>query len=195
MWGTIIGLAGTAVSGLLSALNNRKIAREQDNETKRQQAEYTRRMNENPLERSENAHLLGALDRKSKEQMQTNAAKNKIVGGTPEMEVAQQKAQADAYANAVGQIASGESTRRDDLADKLETSRQKASENRVAQMQKRGETYANLAANAANAAKGFLGGGDKYVRNPDGRLLPRIVKENGNIHEAILGTDGYGYTV
>ena len=160
-WATLIGVAGTAASGLLSMINNKNMEAKEEAEAARKQAYYARRANEDAMTRSENANIIGTLDRKAKERADQSAAKNKIVGGTPEMEVADKKTTSKLYADAIGGIASAESARRDKMLDSLETSRDKAFENEMKRMERRNDTYAALAANAANAAKGMMGGNTK----------------------------------
>lgn len=179
MWGTIIGLAGTAASGIMSAINNKRIADAEERESARKKNFYLAQANENPLERSENAALLGQLDRRLNEQNETAAAKSKIIGGTPEANVATQKATATAYADAVSDIAAGESARRDNAMENYNKAEGEAAEKRIERMAKRGETYANLAANAANAAKGLSGWKSRQQKN-----FEALVNEFGGDEQA-----------
>ena len=50
--GAIVGLAGQAVSGALSTINNRKMQQSADAEAARQKAYYDAKANENPLKRT-----------------------------------------------------------------------------------------------------------------------------------------------
>lgn len=165
MWTMLLSLAGQAASGIMSAINNRRTESAEQAEAARQRAYYESRANENPMERSENAAALGTLDRKLKSMNETSAAKQKIVGGTPEMAVAQQKANANAYADAVSGIAAKASAQRDTALNGLEASRQTDAANRIKRMDARNQTYANLAANAANAFAnlGGLGNGSGFA--------------------------------
>ena len=183
-WANLIGTAGTVVSGLLSMINNKNMEYENEKESARKQSLYGTRANEDAMTRSENARIIGTLDRKAKERADVSAAKNKIVGGTPESEVADKKIVSKSYADALGGIAANESTRRDKMLDNLETAREKDFTNKMERMQKRNETYAALAANAANAAKGFMGGGTNADTSD---AAGRLVFGSGN---RLMGKDG-----
>lgn len=175
IWTTLLSLAGQAASGIMSAINNRRTEAAEKAESARQRAYFEGRANENPMERSENAAILGTLDRRLHSQNETAAAKQKVLGGTPEMAVATQKANANAYADAVSNIAANASKNRDTALDNLEKSRENDAANRIARMDARNQTYANLAANAANAFSGLgngsgnaeTGAADTYTPNEE----------------------------
>ena len=183
MWTMLLSLAGQAASGIMSALNNRRTEQAEESESARQRAYFEGRANENPMERSDNAAILGTLDRKLRSQNETAAAKNKVLGGTPEMDVATKKATANAYADAVSSIAANASKNRDTAMDNLEKSRETDAENRIKRMDARNQTYANLAANAANA---FVGLGGNSSANAEGTVVPE------DTHVSQLGVNTLG---
>lgn len=149
--GSIISLAGQAASGIASAINNRRMQRERDAEYARQQAEAEGRAAENPLTRTENQYLLNQYDRDAKRQVDNARNVAKITGATPEYSVAIQNGVAEGKANLMGQMSADASKRADHYKDIAEQSRRKQYAEQLDARQKRNETYANLASNAATA--------------------------------------------
>ena len=156
--GTIVSLAGQAASGIMSVVNNKRVARKEDAEYARQQAEYAARENENPLSRSESRAALNAYDKSAEQQVETARNVSKITGATPEYSLGVQKAAQEGRGNVVSGIAAGASERADKARNLVEGSRQEQAKAEIARMQARNETYANLAGNAANAFGGILDG-------------------------------------
>ena len=156
--GTIVSLAGQAASGIMSVVNNKRVARKEDAEYARQQAEYAARENENPLSRSESRAALNAYDKSAEQQVETARNVSKITGATPEYSLGVQKAAQEGRGNVVSGIAAGASARADAARDAGERSRQAQADAEIARMQARNETYANLAGNAANAFGGIIDG-------------------------------------
>lgn len=159
-WGAIVGLAGQAVSGIASAMNNRKMQQAADAETARQVASNEAKAYENPLSRSENQQAMAQYDRTSKQQLENARGVATITGATPEYALGVQKGIADGRAELMGGIAEGASAQKDKYLDKAE----KAKEQKFADDQERrlarDTTYANLAANAASAAGSII---DSYA--------------------------------
>lgn len=162
-WGAIVGLAGQAVSGIASAMNNRKMQQAADAETARQVASNEAKAYENPLSRSENQQAMAQYDRTSKQQLENARGVATITGATPEYALGVQKGIADGRAELMGGIAAGASAQKDKYLDKAE----KAKEQKFADDQERrlarNTTYANLAANAASAAGSII---DSYATKP-----------------------------
>lgn len=156
--GTIVSLAGQAASGIMSVVNNKRVARKEDAEYARQQAEYAARENENPLSRSESRSALNAYDKSAEQQVETARNVSKITGATPEYSLGVQKAVQEGRGNVVSGIAEGASARADKARNLVEGSRQEQAKAELARMQARNETHANLAGNAANAFGGILDG-------------------------------------
>ena len=156
--GAIVGLAGQAVSGALSTINNRKMQQSADAEAARQKAYYDAKANENPLSRSEVQHILGQYDRASQQQIENARNVAAITGATPEFTTAVQKGVAEGRANLMGNVAAGAS-RRADYYNMLgeQAKHQKALEDQQRRYE-RNQTYANLAANAASAVGSIMDG-------------------------------------
>ena len=163
--GTIVSLAGQAASGIMSVVNNKRVARKEDAEYARQQAEYAAKENENPMSRSESRAALNAYDKSAEQQVETARNVSKITGATPEYSLGVQKAAQDGRGNLVSGIAAGASERADKARSAVEGSRQEQAKSEIARMQARNETYANLAGNAANAFGGILDGYQIQERN------------------------------
>lgn len=170
-WGAIISLAGTAASGIMSKINNDKMENDQEAEYARQQAYYAAKAAENPLSRSENQRVLRQYDRDAQRQIENARNVAAITGATPEYGLAVQKNVAQGRADLMGNISAGASERADKYNENLETARQQQSAARLARMQQRNETFANLAANAANSfgsivdSYGGMGGFDEDMYN------------------------------
>ena len=156
--GTIVSLAGQAASGIMSVVNNKRVARKEDAEYARQQAEYAARENENPMSRSESRAALNAYDKSAEQQVETARNVSKITGATPEYSLGVQKAAQEGRGNVVSGIAADASARADAARDAGERSRQAQAAAELARMRERNETYANLASNAANAFGGIIDG-------------------------------------
>ena len=156
--GTIVSLAGQAASGIMSVVNNKRVARKEDAEYARQQAEYAARENENPLSRSESRAALNAYDKSAEQQVETARNVSKITGATPEYSLGVQKAAQEGRGNVVSGIAADASMREDKARNLVEGSRQEQAKAELARMRDRNETYANLAGNAANAFGSILDG-------------------------------------
>lgn len=159
-WGAIVGLAGQAVSGIASAINNRKMQQSADAEAERQKAYYEAKANENPLSRSENARVLGQYDRKAQQQIDTARGVAAITGATPEYTLAVQKAVAEGRADLMGNITAEASERKDKYDDLVETAKHQKVLDDQERRAARNQTYANLAANAASAAGSIM---DSYT--------------------------------
>ena len=165
-WNLIFSMASTIGSGVMSAVNNRKMQSAEAAETARQLGEGNLRANEDYVGRSENAYALGTLDRKLNNLQERSAGKQKVIGGTPEMTVAQQKANANAYADAVSGIAAKASANRDKALDAIEKVNHQHAENQMTFMENRNKTYENLFSNAASAFSDFAEGWEPGERTP-----------------------------
>lgn len=169
MLGALLGFAGTAASGLMSYFNNKKAQQQADAEAARQQAYYQAKANENPLSRSENQHLLGQYDRQAQQQIENARGVAAITGATPEYGLAVQKAVANGRADLMGNMSAGASERADKYNQLGEEARHQKAMDDQARIAARNETFANLAANAANivgsSIDGLAGGAAKAPRN------------------------------
>lgn len=159
-WGVLVSVAGQAVSGIASAINNKRMQGAADREDARQQAYYTAKANENPLSRSENQHLLGQYDRDAQRQVENARGVANITGATPEYALGVQKAVAEGRANLMGNMSAGASQRADYYEQRGESARHQKFYEDQERKAARNQTYANLAANAANAFGGII---DSYT--------------------------------
>lgn len=189
--GTIVSLAGQAASGIMSVVNNKRVARKEDAEYARQQAEYAARENENPLSRSESRAALNAYDKSAEQQVETARNVSKITGATPEYSLGVQKAAQEGRGNVVGGIAANASERADKARNLVEGSRQEQAKAELARMQARNETYANLAGNAANAFGSILDGYQIQERNtyPQQMADEAVERLNQKAEKQVLETD------
>ena len=156
--GTLLSLAGTAASGLMSYFNNKKAQQQADAEAARQQAFYEAKANENPLSRSENQHLLGQYDRQAQQQIENARGVAAITGATPEYGLAVQKAVANGRADLMGNMTAGASERADKYSQLGEEARHQKALDDQARIAARNETFANLATNAANIVGSSIDG-------------------------------------
>lgn len=142
----------------MSAVSARKEKQAADAEAARQQAHYEVKANEDALSRSENRQLLSEYDRKAQKQVETARNVAAITGATPEYGLAVQKAVAEGRADLMGDIAAGNSARKDkyeQLAEGVRHDKAVADIQREAAKQ---ESYANIIANSASAFGSMLGG-------------------------------------
>ena len=159
-WAMLVSLAGQAVSGIASAINNKKIQQTADSEAARQQAFYAGKAAEDPVTRSENQRLLNQYDRDSERQVETARNIGKITGATPEYGLGVQKAVAEGRANLMSNMAAGASQRADRYNLLGEAVRHQKTMEDQERRAARNTTYANLAANAMNAFGGIM---DSYT--------------------------------
>lgn len=150
-WSAIIGLAGQAASGIMSAVNNKKKAQEEDAAAARREAHYEAQANENPLSRSDNRAMLAQYDRDAKKQVENAKNTATIMGMTPEYSVAVQEGVAEGKANLMSNMSANNQERVDKAREKAEEAREAGEARKVERRAERNATYAQLAANAANA--------------------------------------------
>ncbi len=188
MWlSTILGAAGTAASGIMSTINNRRMKQEQDAEAARQQAHYEAMANENPLSRSENQYILGQYDRAAQQQIEKAGKGAAIIGATPEYAAAVQKGVAEGRANLMGQMSASASRRADYYKQLGENARHQHSLDEIARRKERDDTFAAIAANAANAASTLAGGIDweRGAEAPKTKKTPAQVEAHVNALQTV----------
>lgn len=156
--GTIVGVAGTAASGVMSAVNNKKRERMAQAESARRIAQAEAMANEDPLARAGNQRLLAQYDREGKRQIENARNVSAITGATPEYAVAVQEGVAQGRADMMSNIAAEADARRDKYMDKAEEARRDAANAAEERALERNQTYANIAANAAQAAGSLMSG-------------------------------------
>ena len=173
--GAILGVAGTAASGIMSAVNNKKRERQAQAETARQIARAEALANEDPMLRGSNQKLMREYDRRAQEQVENARNVSAITGATPEYSVAVQEGVAQGRADMMSDIAAGADARRDKYLDQAEEARQSAAEAAEERALERNQTYANIAANAASAAGSLMqgiGSGKAAEAPASGELQP-----------------------
>ena len=174
-WASLISLAGQGIGGIMSSVSARKEKQAADAEAARQQAHYEAKANEDALSRSENRQLLSEYDRKAQKQVETAKNVAAITGATPEYGLAVQKSVAEGRADLMGDIAAGNSARKDkyeELAEGVRHDKAVADIQREAAKQ---ESYANIIANSASAFGSMLGG---YKAQQDPAEQPADVDNN-----------------
>lgn len=185
-WGLLVQAGGLAISGISSAINNRKQQQAADAEAARKEAYYQAKANENPLARSENQYLLGQYDREAQQQIENARGIAAITGATPEYSLGVQKAVAEGKANLMGQMSAGASARKDRYDELAEQTRHKKALDDQARLAARQQTYANLASNAVSAAGSIM---DSYgARSPKIKNNDAIIKE-GNAAVAQMNAE------
>ena len=161
--GAIISLAGQAASGIMSAVNNRKMQSAADSEAARQVAYNEARAYQDPLARSENQAALRQYDRDSQAQVETAQNIATITGATPEYSLGVQKGISEGRADLMRGVTKNASKDRDTYLDKAETVKHDKFKDDQTRKAERNTTYANLAANAASAFGSIL---DSYTAKP-----------------------------
>lgn len=173
--GAIVGVAGTAASDVMSAVNNKKRERQAQAESARRIAQAEALANEDPLARAGNQRLLAQYDREGKRQIENARNVSTITGATPEYAVAVQEGVAQGRADMMSNIAAEADARRDKYMDKAEEARRDAANAAEERALERNQTYANIAANAAQAAGSLMsgiGGGKKAPKAAGGGGTP-----------------------
>lgn len=153
-----MGLAGQAMSGIVSARNNAQQKQARNEYEAKRQAEIEAEMHSNPLARSENRHALNEMRKATEKATERATNVNKITGATPEATIAQQELAMEAMGDVVGKIASGESDRQDKLIQERRNLDDAMYQDRVQERAARNETFANLASNAGNIVGSSLQG-------------------------------------
>lgn len=159
--GGLVGLAGNIVSGAMSASNNKKMEREQQQMYAQRRAKYEAMANEDPLARSEVQAATRQYDRDAERQIENARNVAAITGATPEYGLAVQKGVAEGKANLLSGVTANASARKDQYTQMADDVAQQAQQAQLQMDAARNETYANLAKNAANAAQSIIGGAMK----------------------------------
>ena len=157
-WAAILSLAGTAASGVMSAINNKRSQQESDARAAADKAHYEAEAAQNPLSTSASRAAIGQYDRDAQKQVETARGVAAIKGATPEYSLGVQKGVAEGRANLLSNIAAGASAREDRMKEKAqEVVRNKYAEDQ-ARHEARNQTYANLLANSASSLSSLLNG-------------------------------------
>ena len=155
--GTLTSLAGTIGSGIGSAVKNKQMDTNLRNSLAQSETDANREIYSNPLTRRDNMAYLRNLREQLKEQRERDIAKGKILGSTGEQETARQGQYADAYSKAISNLATINSSRRDNILNRLQINRlanERAVQNLAAA---RMQNWATLANNATTFGGKLMG--------------------------------------
>ena len=152
----VLSLAGTAISGALSAYNNRRAQEEQRAESARREAYYNAKAAEDPLANAKNQRLLNQYDRKAEQQITDARSTGKILGSTPEYALGVQKAVAQGRADLMGNISANAADRADKYNEEAERVRQERAQQQQDYRASRNETFSALASNAMSSFGSFI---------------------------------------
>ena len=164
--GLALSVLANLASSVGSTIANKKAEKAMLKENDRQNAWYHKQMYQDPLERSENVHLLKMLDTKLKNNQDVIDSRAAITGATTESKLAAKQGANKAYSDAVSGIASLASQRADILEQSYNQEKQRQYQSKAAMDQAKMQNWANLASNASKlgaAAVGGIGTGDKQA--------------------------------
>ena len=166
--GLALSVLANLASGVGSTIANKKAKKAMLKENDRQNAWYNKQIYQDPLERSENVHLLKMLDAKLKNNIDVIDSRSAITGATTESKLAARQGANTAYSNAVSGMASLASQRADMLEQSYNQERQRQYQGKAAMDQAKMQNWANLASNAAKLGASSIGGigtDTKYTGN------------------------------
>lgn len=154
--------AGAVASAIGSKKANDKQQAALNNSRAASNAFYDSEIYQDPTKRSDNQAYLKLLDKKLKRVNEIAEAKNKIMGGTHEQTLAQHQNTVDAYSDAITNMVSNTSQRRDNLMKEKRQAIVGYDQQQAGLDAAKMQNWANLANNAAqlgaDAIKGFSGG-------------------------------------
>lgn len=166
-WAGLLSAAGTILSGGLSKFNNDRMERQQKAEDARRKAFYAGKAAESPLASSQNQQMLGEYDRRSAQQLANATGVGLITGATPEFSLGVQKGIAEGRADMMGKMGA-DATRRKDMYEMMgEQAKQEAHQAEMERLANRDNTFANLAANSANALGTLVDGYSGMAKAPE----------------------------
>ena len=156
--GLALSVLANLASGVGSTIANKKAEKAMLKENDRQNAWYNKQIYQDPLERSENVHLLKMLDAKLKNNIDVIDSRSAITGATTESKLAARQGANKAYSDAVSGIASLASQRTDMLEQSFNQEKQRQYQGKAAMDQAKMQNWANLASNAAKLGASSIGG-------------------------------------
>lgn len=165
--GLALSVLANLASGVGSTIANKKAEKAMFKENDRQNAWYHKQMYQDPLERSENVHLLKMLDDKLKNNQDTIDSRAAITGATTESKLAAKQGANTAYSGAVSGIASLASQRADILSQSYNQERGRQYQNKAAMDQAKMQNWANLASNATKLGVASIGGAETGGKNTE----------------------------
>lgn len=192
--GTLASLAGTIGSGIGSALKNRQMDTNLRNSLAQSRADANKELYSNPLTRRDNMAYLRNLREQLKAQREQDIAKGKILGGTAEQATARQGQYANAYSKAISNLATINSSRRDNILNRLQSNRlanERAVQNLAAA---RMQNWATLANNATTFGGKLMGlQNDLSGDNTNSDDISGGIKSEFNPVDAPIKTDNNNY--
>ena len=166
--GLALSVLANLASGVGSTIGNKKAEKAMLKENDRQNAWYHKQMYQDPLERSENVHLLKMLDTKLKNNQDVIDSRAAITGATTESKLAAKQGANTAYSGAVSGIASLASQRADILEQSYNQEKQRQYQGKAAMNQAKMQNWANLASNATKLGVASIGSiGDEDKKSDD----------------------------
>lgn len=154
----IIGGAGSLVGGIMSGIQNRKNRKLVDKQLRENENLYNRDYYQDILSRSDISGLLGqARDRYAEAGRQATRTAA-VTGATPESVAATKKANAEAYANAVSNVAAQSSVIKDNAQNRYLNTKNQLVGSLMNQNAGSAGNWADAAVNSANLLLGALKG-------------------------------------
>lgn len=150
-WSLIVSLAGTALSGSLSAANNADTKNKTNQMYNKNAADLKSDLYQDPMSRADARSVIKQLERTMDKQTKTAESKGKILGSTPEALLAQKQINSDAAANTVSNIYAANETRKDSLRDMLRKNNMQHTSALIGINEQKNENYAKMAGNAVDA--------------------------------------------
>lgn len=181
--GGAMGLANMIGGGIKSAKENRRQRKLIEEEKAAAENAYKRDYYGNYLDRSEVRSLLKRAREVSKDRMNNARATAAVMGSTPEVAVAQQQAEANAYGNVVSGLGANADTYKDMAQRRYDDARRSILNQELGYARERGANYSNMIANGANAIAGSLGvptTGNNNVVSPNSDMSPSANGVVGN---------------
>ena len=185
-----LSVLANLASSVGSTKANKKAENEMLKENDRQNAWYHKQMYQDPLERSENVHLLKMLDTKLKNNQDVIDSRAAITGATTESKLAAKQGANKAYSDAVSGIASLASQRADIMEQSYNQERQRQYQSKAAMDQAKMQNWANLASNAAKLGASSVGGiGEDTKKTENDDVMDLDVKKATSILDGKTAKD------
>jgi hypothetical protein len=151
-----VGVAGSVIGNALASKNMNAYRKQLEKQKQENEDWYNRRYNEDPLARSSSQRMLTKTEEAFKNRNRQAAATAAVTGGTEESVAATKAANAQAMADATGQIAVNAEARKDNIESNY-MARKNQLDSQV------GSTYVQQAQQVANAGNGVLQAGAKLA--------------------------------
>jgi hypothetical protein len=150
----------SALGGIASAAVSADQANKQDLLLSQQKAKndswFNKEYYQNALDRSENAQLLKQLNEKQNDAMKVARSRAVVTGATPEVVLAEQQNLNNAYANAMGEIAKGETMRKEGVYNKYNQRDIALTEQQRQRLEEKAKALGTVSDNAVTAMSNLL---------------------------------------